>query len=87
MANLRLSNDFTLPAEAVTETFAILAKRGVGKTYTASVLVEELLKAGLRTVASGGVCGRRPMASALDCRSSSWAATMAMCRWSSPPAR
>jgi uncharacterized protein len=50
MADLRLSNDFALPAEAVTETFAILAKRGVGKTYTASVLVEELLKAALRTV-------------------------------------
>jgi uncharacterized protein len=50
MADLRLSNDFTLPVEAVTETFAILAKRGVGKTYTASVMVEELLKAGLRTV-------------------------------------
>jgi hypothetical protein len=32
MTDLRLSNDFTLPAEAVTETFAILAKRGVGKT-------------------------------------------------------
>jgi hypothetical protein len=32
MADLRLSNDFTLPAEAVTETFAILARRGVGKT-------------------------------------------------------
>lgn len=41
------NDSFTLPAEAVTETFAILAKRGVGKTYTASVLTEELLKAGL----------------------------------------
>ena len=50
MTDLRISSDFTLPAEAITETFAILAKRGVGKTYTASVLVEELLKAGLRTV-------------------------------------
>jgi uncharacterized protein len=50
MTDLRLSNDFALPAEAVTQTFAILAKRGVGKTYTASVLVEELLKAGLRAV-------------------------------------
>jgi len=32
MTDLRLSNDFALPTEAVTETFAILAKRGVGKT-------------------------------------------------------
>lgn len=38
---------FKLPTEAVTETFGILAKRGVGKTYTASILVEELLKVGL----------------------------------------
>lgn len=47
MAKLRIAKDFTLPIEAVTETFGILAKRGVGKTYTASVLIEEMLKAGL----------------------------------------
>ncbi len=47
---LRISREFSLPAEAVSETFAMLAKRGVGKTYTAAVLVEELLKAGLRVV-------------------------------------
>jgi DNA-binding Lrp family transcriptional regulator len=54
---LRISEDLSLPAEAVTETFAILANRGVGKTYTASVLVEELLKAGLQVAVSdpGGV--------------------------------
>lgn len=50
MSELRISADLTLPREAVTETFAILAKRGVGKTYTASVLVEEMLKAGLPVV-------------------------------------
>lgn len=44
---LRLAPDLTLPLEAVTQTFAILAKRGVGKTYTAAVLVEELLNAHL----------------------------------------
>ena len=38
---------FDLPLDAVTQTFGILAKRGVGKTYTASVLAEELLQAGL----------------------------------------
>ena len=32
---LRLAADFTIPSDAVTQTFAILAKRGVGKTYTA----------------------------------------------------
>ena len=47
---LRISRDFGFPTEAVTETFAILAKRGAGKTYTAAVLVEELLKAGLHVV-------------------------------------
>lgn len=47
---LELSRDLKLPADAVTETFAILAKRGAGKTYTASVLVEEFLKAKLQTV-------------------------------------
>ena len=40
---LRISPDLVLPLEAVTDTFGILAKRGVGKTYTASVLAEELL--------------------------------------------
>jgi hypothetical protein len=47
---LRLAKDFALPQEAVTETFAIIAKRGVGKTYTAAVMTEELLKAGLPVV-------------------------------------
>ena len=42
--SLHVATDLQLPDEAVTQTFAILAKRGVGKTYTASVLVEEMLK-------------------------------------------
>ena len=50
MADLKIAADLALPLEAVTQTFAVLAKRGVGKTYTALVLVEELLKAGLQTV-------------------------------------
>jgi len=44
---LQLSQDLELPEEAVTETFAILGKRGVGKTTTARVLTEELLEVGL----------------------------------------
>ncbi len=44
---LKLSQDLELPEEAVTETFAILGKRGVGKTTTARVLTEELLEVGL----------------------------------------
>ena len=40
-----------LPAEAVTQTFAILAKRRVGKTYTASVMAEEFVAARLPFIA------------------------------------
>lgn len=47
---LKLASNLSLPTEAVTQTFAILAKRGVGKTYTASVMVEEMLKANLHVV-------------------------------------
>lgn len=48
MKALRLATDLTLPPEAVTETFAIIAKRGMGKTYLASVFAEELIEAGNR---------------------------------------
>jgi hypothetical protein len=47
---LRVSEDLALPCEAVTQTFAIVAKRGVGKTYTAKVMVEEMIGAGLHVV-------------------------------------
>ena len=50
MSQLMLAENLTLPIEAVTETFAILGKRGKGKTNTAVVLVEELIGAGLPTV-------------------------------------
>lgn len=48
--SLHIAPGLDLPTEAVTQTFAILAKRGVGKTYTASVMVEEMLKANLHVV-------------------------------------
>jgi hypothetical protein len=38
---------FKLPLELVTQSIAILAKRGVGKTYTAAVLCEEIHDAGV----------------------------------------
>ncbi|MDE2105777.1 MAG: DUF853 family protein, partial [Patescibacteria group bacterium] len=47
---LHIASDFSIPAEAVTQTFAIVAKRGVGKTYTGAVMTEELLKARLPVV-------------------------------------
>lgn len=37
--------DFSLPIDLVTQSVAILAKRGVGKTYTAAVFAEQLLEA------------------------------------------
>lgn len=55
---LKLGPNLSLPLEAVTQTFGILAKRGVGKTYTALVLVEEFLKAGQQVIVVDpvGVC-------------------------------
>lgn len=49
MNNLLISTDnyFVLPADVVTQTFAVLAIRRVGKTYTASVMAEEMYRAGL----------------------------------------
>jgi uncharacterized protein len=50
MRTLHLSPDVKLPPDAVTQTFAILGKRGSGKTNTAGVLTEQLIKAGLPVV-------------------------------------
>lgn len=47
MDGLRISDDLTLPLDAVTQTFALLAIRGMGKTYTGAKLAEEMVKAGL----------------------------------------
>lgn len=43
MKPLTLAPNLKLPAEAVTETFAIIAKRGMGKTYLGSVMAEEMI--------------------------------------------
>jgi hypothetical protein len=45
-----LGDNLQLPLDFVTQTQAILAKRGVGKSYTASVEAEEMLKAGQQVV-------------------------------------
>lgn len=47
---LQIAPGFSLPIDAVTETFALLATRGAGKTYTSKVIIEEMLKAGLHVV-------------------------------------
>lgn len=62
---LHIAPDFAIPDEAVTQTFAVLAKRGVGKTYATLVLVEEMLKARLQVVVAdpiGVVWGLRSSA-------------------------
>lgn len=59
---LHVSESLSLPMEAITQTFAILAKRGSGKSYTASVMAEEMLKAHQPIVAldpTGGWWGLR----------------------------
>lgn len=47
---LAVASDLKLPIDAVTETFAFLAVRGVGKTHNASVMVEEMLDVGAQVV-------------------------------------
>jgi hypothetical protein len=51
MKALQISTDLSLPLEAVTNTHLILARRRVGKSYTAAVMAEEMVKAGLPWVA------------------------------------
>lgn len=50
MTDLRIAADLTLPVDAVTQTFGILARKGAGKTYTALVMAEEMIKASLPVV-------------------------------------
>src|SRR3982751_479532 len=47
---IQISPELTLPIEAVTQTFAFLARRGAGKTYAASKLCEEVLSIGAQAV-------------------------------------
>ena len=47
---LWIGEDFYFPPELVTETLLIIAKRGSGKTHCASVLVEEMVSAGLPVI-------------------------------------
>jgi uncharacterized protein len=44
---LRLADHLTLPLDAVSRTFGILAVRGAGKSNTAAVMAEEMFAAGL----------------------------------------
>jgi uncharacterized protein len=48
---LHISKTLSLPMDLITQTQAILAMKGAGKSYTASVQAEEFLKAGQQIVA------------------------------------
>ncbi len=50
MKHLHIGEHFTLPADAVTQTFAIFGKRGSGKSNAATVMAEEMFRAGLQFV-------------------------------------
>jgi len=43
VSKLHIGDDFSLPNDAVTQTFAILGIRGSGKTNTAVVMFEEMV--------------------------------------------
>lgn len=47
---LDIARNLKLPPDAVTETFAFLARRGAGKTYGAMVFAEEMLRANAQVV-------------------------------------
>ncbi len=49
--HLRVSPTLTLPSDAVTSTFALLAVRGAGKSNAAAVMAEGMFELGLPFVA------------------------------------
>ena len=49
-SGLWIGEDLAFPPDVVTETLLIIAKRGSGKSYAASVLVEEMVSAGLPVI-------------------------------------
>ena len=51
MKTLNISSTLKLPFDTVTQTIAIMARRRMGKTYLASVMAEEMVKAKLPFVA------------------------------------
>lgn len=51
MGNLKISDSVSLPREAITQTFGILAVRGAGKSNLARVMAEEMFAAKLPFVA------------------------------------
>lgn len=63
---MNIANGLNLPSDSVTKTFAIIAQRRKGKTYTANVMAEEMVDAGIPWVAldpTGAWWGLRSSAS------------------------
>lgn len=50
MSKLKISEELSLPLDAATQTFAFVARKGAGKTYAASKLVELLLEQTVQVV-------------------------------------
>lgn len=49
--SIRIADDLALPVDIATDTSAILARKGAGKTYTGAVLFEEDVAVGIPAVA------------------------------------
>lgn len=63
---IALNDTFTMPIDAVTQTFAIVGKRGRGKSSTAKVLVEEMVGAGQQVIVLDTVGAWWGLRSSLD---------------------
>ena len=50
MKNLKISKELSLPIDAVTQTFAMIGRKGAGKTYLASMIAEQMLDAKAQVV-------------------------------------
>jgi DNA helicase HerA-like ATPase len=48
--SLHISEDISLPLDAATQTIAVIARKGAGKTYAASKLAEQFLEHGVQSV-------------------------------------
>lgn len=47
---IKLSSNLSLPLELVTQTCAIIARKGAGKTYAASKVAEQMLSAAAQVI-------------------------------------
>lgn len=51
MKKLRVSDELSFPLDVVTQTLAAIARKGAGKTYFATLLAEQMRKAGAQVIA------------------------------------